>query len=147
METPTSSTPALRIRTESGAGRRRLISLTPLIDVVFILLVFFMLTASAPQWKTILLGDPVRAGNGDRPPTALLIRMDREGGLIVDRQRVPRDKLAGLLQAAHRAAPGRPIVLQPERGIPMQQVVDLIDSLSGVPTVSVSLMRNAEATK
>jgi biopolymer transport protein ExbD len=145
METPTTPTTALRIRTESGAGRRQLISLTPLIDVVFILLVFFMLTASAPQWETILLGDPVRAGDGDTPPTALLIRLDREGGLILDRRRVPRDRLLGLLQAALRAAPDRPIVLQPERGIPMQQVVALLDGLSALPAGSISLMRSAEA--
>jgi biopolymer transport protein ExbD len=147
METPATEAPALRIRTESGAGRRHLISLTPLIDVVFILLVFFMLTASAPQWETILLGDPVRAGEGDTPPVAILIRMDRDGGLILDRNRVPRDKLAGLLRSALAASPGRPIVLQPERGIPMQQVVELLDSLSALPAGSISLMRSAEAAR
>ncbi|MGK0476314.1 MAG: biopolymer transport protein ExbD, partial [Oleispira sp.] len=36
--------------------QRNLISLTPLIDVVFILLVFFMLTSSFVEWKFIDLG-------------------------------------------------------------------------------------------
>jgi len=145
METPTTSEPALRIRTESGAGRRQLISLTPLIDVVFILLVFFMLTASAPQWETVLPGTPVRAGDGDKTPTALLVRMDNEGGLILDQRRVQPKDLAGFLKAALRNAPDRPIVLQPARGVPMQQVVDLLESLSSIPSSSISLMRSAEA--
>ena len=147
METPATNASPLRIRTESGAGRRQLISLTPLIDVVFILLVFFMLTASAPQWETILLGDPVRAGDGDTPPVALLIRMDRDGNLILDRRRVERSDLPGLLKAALGAVPDRAIVLQPERGIPMQQIVDLMDALSGLPAGSISLMRSAEAAR
>lgn len=147
MEMPTTEAPAFGIRTESGAGRRQLISLTPLIDVVFILLVFFMLTASAPQWETILLGAPVRAGGSDKTPVALLVRMDIEGKLILDQRRVSPDDLPGLLQAALRATPDRPIVLQPERGVPMQQVVDLIQSLSGIPSASISLMRSAETTQ
>ena len=147
METPATNAPPLRIRTESGAGRRQLISLTPLIDVVFILLVFFMLTASAPQWETILLGDPVRAGDGNTPPAALLIRLDRDGNLILDWRRVERSDLPKLLEAARRAAPDRPIVLQPERGVPMQEIVDLMDALSGLPAGSISLMRSAEAAR
>lgn len=41
------------------ARSRRRISLTPLIDVVFILLMFFMLTASFNQWRALPLLAPV----------------------------------------------------------------------------------------
>lgn len=42
----------LSVRT---SGVRPLISLTPLIDVVFILLVFFMLVSSLTQWTSVTL--------------------------------------------------------------------------------------------
>src|SRR5690606_18422295 len=47
--------PALAIR---AARRRSTISLTPLIDVVFILLVFFMLASSFLDWRAIDLRAP-----------------------------------------------------------------------------------------
>jgi biopolymer transport protein ExbD len=133
-----------RIRTESGAGRRRLISLTPLIDVVFILLVFFMLSASAPQWESILLGPPVRAANTDKGPVALFVHLDADGSITLEQQAVAASALPGALDAALRTAPDRPVVLQTERGVPLRRIVDLLDSLSGLPTASISLMRSAE---
>ena len=41
--------------------KRPLISLTPLIDVVFILLVFFMLASSFLDWRSIDLSTPAAA--------------------------------------------------------------------------------------
>jgi len=134
----------LRIRTESGAGRRRLISLTPLIDVVFILLVFFMLSASVPRWETILLGPPVRAANNDSGPAALLVHVGADGALTLEQQDVAPGALPSALGAALRTGPDRPVVLQTERGVPLQRIVDLLQSLSGLPTTSISLMRSAE---
>ncbi|WP_020683874.1 ExbD/TolR family protein [Marinobacterium rhizophilum] len=45
-------------------ARRRAISLTPLIDVVFILLLFFMLSSTFTQWRQLDLAVP---GRGDAP--------------------------------------------------------------------------------
>ena len=49
-------------------SRRKGISLTPLIDVVFILLMFFMLTFTFTRWKAVDLRFPV-AGSGIAPKT------------------------------------------------------------------------------
>ena len=136
--------PGSRIRTESGAGRRRLISLTPLIDVVFILLVFFMLSASAPKWDSILLGPAVRASETPSTAPALWITLDPAGAVTLDRQSVSTDDLPGHLTSALAAKPDRPVVVQPARGVPLEDVVTLLESLSVVPTPSISLMRSAE---
>ena len=136
--------PGSRIRTESGAGRRRLISLTPLIDVVFILLVFFMLSASAPQWDSILLGSAVRASDTPSSAPALWITLDPDSAITLDRQSVPTDDLARRLTSALVMNPGRPVVVQPARGVPLEEVVSLLQTLSVVPTPSISLMRSAE---
>ena len=131
--------PSPRIRTESAAGRRRLISLTPLIDVVFILLVFFMLAATAPRWESIRLDAPVRASAEDAGPPALILRLDANGGLSLNDQAMSPDMMVDALRTALEAAPDRPVVVQPARGVPLQRVVTLLNRLSGV--AAVSLMR------
>ena len=45
---------------QRASRRRALIGLTPLIDVVFILLVFFMLASSFLDWRAIDLTAPAR---------------------------------------------------------------------------------------
>src|SRR3546814_18552679 len=69
-----SSRPSLR----SKGGRRRLISLTPLIDVVFILLVFFMLASSFVDWRAIVLDTPAAATRAGASEGALLVRVGRD---------------------------------------------------------------------
>jgi biopolymer transport protein ExbD len=53
---------------------RRGVNLTPLIDVVFILLMFFMLTSTFSQWRSIELLTPVasQSATAQNPQTVLL---------------------------------------------------------------------------
>lgn len=60
--------------------RKKRIGLTALIDVVFILLLFFMLTSSFSQWRTIDINMPVASESSDtdeRTPQLLILHNDR----------------------------------------------------------------------
>ncbi len=61
-------------------ARRKNISLTALIDVVFILLMFFMLTSSFNRWRAMDFIAPV-AGSDTKPSTPNLIELDASGRL------------------------------------------------------------------
>ena len=81
-----SSRPSLRSK---RGGGRRMISLTPLIDVVFILLVFFMLASSFTDWRAITLDTPPAATRSGSSEGALLVRVGQDGlDLAVPLQRV-----------------------------------------------------------
>ncbi|QJD58138.1 biopolymer transporter ExbD [Pseudomonas sp. gcc21] len=57
--------------------RSRKISLTALIDVVFILLMFFMLTSTFSQWKAVDFHSPVSTDEPvDSQPLMLVLRAD-----------------------------------------------------------------------
>ena len=76
MQRPISARPQLANRLGQPQGRRRpLISLTPLIDVVFILLVFFMLASSFLDWRSIDLNAPAQAAAGPAIEGALLVEI------------------------------------------------------------------------
>ena len=58
-------------------SRRKGISLTPLIDVVFILLMFFMLTSTFTRWKAVDLRFPVAdSGVDSKNPQAVILHTD-----------------------------------------------------------------------
>lgn len=124
------------------ARRRAAVSLTPLVDVVFILLVFFMLATSFVDWRLIDMqsrGAASGAGSNndavtlDVAPTELLL-----AGASAD--------LAGLrteLSARLREKPSLQIIVRPKNGADMQRLVDVLDVLeaSGAQRVALQATR------
>ncbi len=113
----------------AGKARRRArISITPLVDVVFILLIFFMLASSFLDWRMIELRAVAR---GQAPGV--------EGALLVD-LRADGARLAGALladaelerQVRERLArkPEQAVLLRPARGVDMQRTVAVLDRLA-----------------
>ncbi len=132
--------------------KRRRIPLTPLIDVIFILVMFFLLSSTFGVWRPldIALG---RAGQGGQPdqqttkpavaPVLIQVRSDAETGSVritVNGIGLTIDVLATQLdKLAERGA--REAVLAPARGTKFQQVVHVLDEarLSRIKRISLKL--------
>ena len=127
--------------------RRRPISLTPLIDVVFILLMFFMLTSTFTRWKAVDLRLPAaRADASPKKPQALLLHT---GGSLSLRGRLfqlsdPNTEAA--LSAA--LDPTRPVVVFPESDTRVQTIVSTFERLTAAgvsgAVLGAALEREAE---
>jgi len=120
--------------------RSAAISLTPLIDVVFILLVFFMLASSFLQWRAIELETPAQAGPSAGMTGALLVEV-RASNLRLGGQRLGRAALAERVRARLETKPEQRVIVKPAAGVPMQRTVDIVDRLTGVGVRNLSLMR------
>jgi biopolymer transport protein ExbD len=135
--------PPLRLAIEEHAtrgGRRSLIGLTPLVDVVFILLVFFMLASSFLDWRTIELNVPAAgaAAGGE----ALVVEVSTDG-LMVAGEPVTLDQIAARLGDAVAAGLDRQVVLRPVGGASLQRLVLVLDRLTAAGAADVSLVRQA----
>ena len=119
--------------------RRNLISLTPLIDVVFILLVFFMLASSFLDWRAIELDPPQRAGGGDAMTGAMLVEV-RADGLRLAGEAIELPMLAERLRQQSDADPDLRIMIQPGEGVSLQRTVDVLDRLDQADIDNVSLI-------
>ena len=118
--------------------RRTPISLTPLIDVVFILIVFFMLASSFFDWRSIRLDPPAKAGGGGMTG-ALLVEV-RPDGLRLSGLSVTPDQLAGRIADAISLDPDRRVLVRPGEGVSVQDVVAVVDLLAahGVSRLSLA---------
>lgn len=124
--------------------RRGLISLTPLIDVVFILLIFFMLATSFFDWRALDLAPPVQAAAGPAEETAFLISLSG-AGIEADGVAVEEGELAEAIASALATRPDRPVLIAPEDGTPLQRTVTVLDIARGAGAASVRLVRPADA--
>lgn len=137
---PALPTARLSLAPPNNGRRRNLISLTPLIDVVFILLVFFMLASSFLNWRSITLDSPKQTGRSASLEQALLIEV-RADGLRLAGETMSLDRIAGRAVAALAKKPDRPVLVRPDDGIAVQEVVQVVDALAAAGVVNLSLIR------
>jgi biopolymer transport protein ExbD len=121
--------------------RRPLISLTPLIDVVFILLVFFMLASSFLDWRSIDLDAPAQAAAGLSMEGALLVEI-RADGLRLSGETVSLDGLAERIAARVEAKPEQRVLVKPAQGVTLQEAVQVLDRLAAAGAAELSLIRD-----
>ena len=142
MQRPISARPRLASRAGKPQGRRRpLISLTPLIDVVFILLVFFMLASSFLDWRSIDLNAPAQAAAGPAMEGALLVEV-RPGQLLLSGESVSLDVLTSRVAERVAAKPDQRVVVKSAVGVPLQDVVNVLDRLTEAGVAQLSLTRD-----
>ncbi|MBB4267046.1 ExbD/TolR family protein [Roseospira visakhapatnamensis] len=139
---PTPSPPGFDALT--GTPRRRaLVSLTPLIDVVFILLVFFMLASSFLDWRSIGLDTPTK-GRGAPADAATTLLVDVEGDrLRLDGRVVTLDRIAGVVTDRLAADPDQRVLVRPATGVSLQRAVMVLDRLAGLGVTNIALRRAA----
>ncbi|MDA1091624.1 MAG: biopolymer transporter ExbD [Proteobacteria bacterium] len=119
----------------------RLISLTPLIDVVFILLVFFMLASSFLDWRAIDLSVSSGAGAAASSQRAILISLRSDGSIAVGATPVATQSLQSVIAAKLKGNRAQRIVIRSDPGVQLQRAVDTLDLVRRIGATNVSLSR------
>lgn len=120
----------------SGTRRAR-ISITPLIDVVFILLLFFMLSSSFMQWRQLDLPLPSAGAAADAPVISVRV-LDNAGAIAVNEEQ-SRVGDNGWLKARVLAHPDAVFAIEVAEGVQMQAMIRLVDALKSAGAARVSL--------
>lgn len=101
--------------------------MTPMIDMIFQLLIFFLLTSFfiLPAVNVALprSRDPEQA-----PPTALTLEVRADGSLHLAGEPVRAEDLASVLSAALAGRSEPELVIQADRGVPFGRVIEVMDS-------------------
>lgn len=130
--------------------RKQLISLTPLIDVVFILLLFFMLTSSFVAWRTVdtplAAPKPESLAEQDKQEPLLFDLQANDGLVWFDGQAISLEDSERLRDIVNQHQ-DRLFVLQAEDGVTLQTLMTLADQLKlqGAEKLSIANAFN-EAT-
>jgi biopolymer transport protein ExbD len=116
------------------------LNMTPLIDMVFILLVFFVVNTSFVKETGVEIRRPSAKSAVKQEQATILIAVNREGEIWIDKQRADLRALRGHIERLHAESPeGSVVVLadsESETGVVMQ-VVDQA-RLAGIAKVAVA---------
>src|SRR5262245_55615112 len=107
------------MRLERRSLRRPQIDMTPMIDCVFQLLIFFMLTSTMQQ-SVIPVMLPSAAAQGKDQQADLTISIDPQGRLHLNQQPVAIDDLANQLRPLLALEPQRVVTIRGDRHMPYE---------------------------
>ena len=108
------------------------VNITPLIDVVFLLLIFLMVSTTFERESEIEIMLPEATADAKvKDDFFLQVTVDAEGTFYVNSQRVINTKLETLMKAMKEVAGDRedpPIVLSADAKTPHQSVITVMDA-------------------
>lgn len=125
---------------------RNLISLVPMIDVMLILLVFFMVTSTYLNLDMIPVAERDRPGPGaaagaEGTAATLMVRISAEGRVLVRGRRLEGAALAQHVSARLAENPLLSVVLFPSSQATTQDLVSTMDTLTGAGATRLRLIR------
>ncbi|MEO1483945.1 MAG: biopolymer transporter ExbD [Myxococcota bacterium] len=104
------------------------VNLTPLIDIVFILLIFFLITSTFVTNEGIEVDKP-SAGSSEElsPSDSIAIGITKEGQYIHERTIFSKDELIERLKVYKEERAGATIIIQGDTAAQLGKVVELMD--------------------
>ena len=117
------------------------INVTPLVDVVLVLLIIFMVVI--PQMEAGASVTVPGAANPDpksdiaHPPITLSVT--KAGNLYVEKRQVSRDEMIGLLRQGHAASPRSKLILKGDKEVSYGLMRSLFRECQGLGFPGVSL--------
>ncbi len=123
------------------------INITPFTDVILVLLVIFMITTPLISQANIKVDLP--KAKSAKPPegagqTQIEITITREGPVYLDGKLVTRRELRDQVNDLHKNNPDLNVVVSSDKAVRLQDIVDVIDSLSELGITKVSIAARAE---
>ena len=127
------------MRFEGSRRGSRKLSLTALIDVVFLLLIFFMLSSRFFDFGAVPLD--VEEPGGDQPRAEDVVYVDvRDDGTVdVAGAAVADDALASAVRGWLSSRPRGSVVVLPDDGVPVERLVSVLEEVRRSGAAQITL--------
>ena len=129
----------------SGRERRAkapTLALTSMLDVIFLLLCFFVTASVFSQWESeisISLPSASSAETPGRLPGEVILNVAKDGSVTVNAKKLGLDDLGSRLRKVAEFYPGQPVVIRADRETAYSSLVDVIDTCRNAGVWNFSL--------
>ena len=107
------------------------VPLTPMIDVVFLLLCFFVTSQIFAQWETeidVALPTAATGGAPQRLPGEVIVNVRADGSTVVNGQVLDDAQLRAMMDRLVQLFPGQPVLLRADKTTAYEHVVRVLDT-------------------
>ena len=122
------------------------INVTPLLDLAFVLLIIFMITTPLLESSMNLVIPSSGATNpAIKSGQVQLVSIDRSETIRFNNQTVDLKGLTARLAELKRTNPDVAVVIRPDRELPVQKLIALMDALKQAQITKVGIATRAES--
>jgi biopolymer transport protein ExbD len=130
----------MKKRSDEGPGE---IDLTPMLDVVFILLIFFIVTSVFVTEAGIEVNKPAASTAEPKSKDLILIAVSPEGDIWIDGEQVDPRFIRSRFELRLAEAPNSSVVIQGDRAASNQYVMDILRAAREAQIANVSISTEA----
>ncbi len=118
------------------------INMTPMLDVVFIMLIFFIVTASFVKESGIDISRPDAATATVKAKGNILIAITENNQIWIDRRQVDVRSVRANIERLHAENPGGSVVIQADKNSKNGLLVQVMDASRSAGVYNVSIAAN-----
>jgi biopolymer transport protein ExbD len=107
------------------------INVTPMVDVVLVLLVIMMVSATYIVSQSLKVELPKAANGADSVQSLAAVTIAKTGGVFYNQKPITESELAGKLHDAHASNPDVNLIVTADKEVPHGKVVHVIDVARG----------------
>lgn len=116
------------------------VDMTPMLDIVFILLIFFIVTTSFVREEGIVINRPKAQNNPPSdPPPIVLVRIDEAGKIRFNGNLVDKERLSARIESYLAENTTNSAVVIPHKDATHEMVVAAIDQIRSFDQLTISI--------
>ena len=115
------------------------IDLTPMLDVVFIMLIFFIVTASFIKETGVEVNRPDASTAEQKENVNILVAVTATNEIWIDQRRIDRRSVRSVIERMHAENPKGAVVIQADKASNTETVTAVIDASRAAGVYDVSL--------
>lgn len=115
------------------------IDLTPMLDVVFIMLIFFIVTATFVKEAGIDVNRPDAATAVSQEKANILVAIDAANNIWIDRRQVDVRSVRANIERLHAENPQGSVVIQADEGSNTKTLIDVMDAARAAGVFNVAI--------
>ena len=124
------------------------LALTSMLDVIFLLLCFFVTVSVFSQWEseiTIKLPSAATAEEPDRLPGEIIVNLDKGGKVTVNGKALELKDLESRLAKVAKFYPDQAVIIRADKDVRYELLVGVIDTCRAANVWNFSFATNGEA--
>jgi len=117
--------------------------LTPMIDMVFLLLIFFLLTSvfRVPAIETEL---PASSSAASVKPEEFVVSIKDDGGIFFNDKKISKGQLEGILKCSLETSSDKNVSIASDKSVSFENIVSVMDIAKSAGALSVSFLTEDE---
>ena len=134
---------ARRHQTENNDAE---LDMTPMLDIVFIMLIFFIVTTSFVKESGVTVSTPSAQSAAQQESANIFIAITETGEVWIDRRPVDPRSVRAIVARMHADNPEGSVIIQSDEEASTRMLVDVMDQvrLAGIEAIAIAADKKAK---